>query len=420
MSRKRKLIIGGGIAAVFVGAISVSTAARGNRATEVRQEAVARRPLVATVTASGRITAQTAVDISADITGRVVQIPVKEGNRVRKGDLLIRIDASQYESAVARAEAFLSSAEASALQARANRDQARRALDRANQLRRTDPNLVSDEQLEQAQTQFEVAEALAKSAEYQVSQSRAGLREARDQLAKTVLRSPIDGQITRVAVEEGEVAVPGTFSRETGLLMTVSDLSVIQVNVQVDETDVVRLHLGDSADVTIDAFPDTTFSGRVTKISQSAIRTAGAPTTGTTDRAVDYDVEVTLDNPPRDIRPDLSATAKVVTATRDSALTIPIIALTVREHTPISTENAPQDTTKAKKEAEGVFVIQGGVAQFRPVKVGIAGEEYFEVLDGLRAGDSIVAGPYQTVRDLKDSTRVRPLRTTPARPEGQR
>lgn len=413
MSRKKKLVIGGGIAAVFVGAISISIAARGDRATEVRQEAVQQRSLVSTVTASGRIAPKSAVDISADITGRIVQIPVNEGDRVRTGDLLVRIDASQYESAVARAEALLSSAEASALQARANRDQARRALDRANQLRHTDSNLVSDEQLEQAQTQFAVAEALANSAEHQVSQSRAGLREARDQLAKTVLRSPIEGQVTRVAVEAGEVAVPGTFSRETGLLMTVSDLSVIQVNVQVDETDVVRLHLGDSADVTIDAFRDTTFSGRVTKISQSAIRSAGAPPTGTTDRAVDYDVEVTLDNPPPDIRPDLSATAKIVTATRDSTLSIPIIALTVREHTPISTENAPADTTKAKKETEGVFVIQGGVAQFRPVKVGIAGEEYFEVLDGLRVGDSIVAGPYQTVRDLKDSTRVRPTRATP-------
>jgi HlyD family secretion protein len=410
MSRRNKFLLTGGVLAVLVGAVVVGTAARGDRGVEVRLEAVANRSLVATVTASGRITPKRAVDISADITGRIVSLPVEEGDRVRKGDLLVRIDPSQYEAAVARAQAFLSSAEASALQARANRDQARRALDRAEALRQTDPNLVSDEQLEQAQTAFEVAEALAVSAEHQVEQARAGLREARDQLAKTVLRSPIDGQVTRVAVEEGEVAVPGTFSRETGLLVTVSDLSVILVKVQVDETDVVRLHLGDSAEVTIDAFPDTTFSGRVTKISQSAILAASAAAAQATgDRAVDYDVEITLDNPPPDIRPDLSATAKVVTATRDSVLSIPIIALTVREHTPISTETLPQDTTK-KRETEGVFVVDGGKAQFRPVKVGIAGEEYFEVLDGLRLGDTIVAGPYQTIRDLKDSSRVRPLR----------
>jgi HlyD family secretion protein len=247
-----------------------------------------------------------------------------------------------------------------------------------------------------------------------VDQSRALLQEARDQLAKTVLRAPMDGQVTRVAVEEGEVAVPGTFSRETGLLMTVSDLSVIQVNVQVDETDVVRLSLGDSSEITIDAFPDTTFAGRVTKISQSSTRLAAAAATAA-DRAVDYDVEITLDNPPPDVRPDLSATAKIVTATRDSALSIPIIALTVREHTPITSESAPADTTKGKQETEGVFIVQGGIAQFRPVKVGIAGEEHFEVLEGLAAGDSIVAGPYQAIRDLRDSARVRPM----AQPQGE-
>ena len=411
MSRRNRLFLFGGVLAVLVLAVVLSTAARRERAVQVRLEPVSQRPLVATVTASGRIVPKSAVDISADITGRIVTIPVKEGQMVTKGTLLLRIDPSQYEAAVARAQAMLSSAEASSLQARANRDQAQRALDRANALKQTAPNLVSDEQLEQAQTQFDVAQALATSAEHQVSQARAGLREARDALAKTVLRSPIDGQVTRVAVEEGEVAVPGTFSRETGLLMTVSDLSVIIVKVQVDETDVVRLHLGDSADVTIDAFPDTSFSGRVSKVSQSAIlAAAAAAAAGTADRAVDYDVEVTLDRPPPDIRPDLSATAKVITATRDSALSIPIIALTVREHRPISTETAPVDTTKAKKETEGVFVVDQGTAQFRPVKVGIAGEEYFEVLDGLRQGDTIVAGPYQTIRDLKDSSRVRAMK----------
>ena len=413
MSRRNRLFLFSGVLVVLVLAVVLSTAARRERAAQVRLEPVGKKSLVATVTASGRIVPKSAVDISADITGRIVTIPVKEGQMVTRGTLLLRIDPSQYEAGVARAQAMLSSAEASALQARANRDQAKRALDRANTLKETAPNLVSAEQMEQAQTQYDVAEALANSAEHQVSQARAGLREAQDALAKTVLRSPIVGQVTRVAVEEGEVAVPGTFSRETGLLMTVSDLSVIIVKVQVDETDVVRLHMGDSADITIDAFPDTSFSGRVSKVSQSAIlAAAAAQASGTADRAVDYDVEVTLDRPPPDIRPDLSATAKIITATRDSALSIPIIALTVREHTPISSETAPADTTDGKKETEGVFVVRGGVAQFQPVKVGIAGEEHFEVLTGLATGDSIVAGPYQAIRDLKDSSRVRPMSAT--------
>jgi HlyD family secretion protein len=407
MTRKR-LLIGGGLTAVVVLGAFGALRGRGDKGVEVRLEAVARRDLVSTVTASGKVQPKSKVDVSSDITGRIIQLAVKEGDRVKRGDLLLRIDASTFEATVARAEAALASARAGAVQSEASRSQAERALRRARELRTQSQNLVSDEQLEQAETQFRVAEAVNTSSERQVDQAQAQLQEARDQLAKTVLRAPMDGQVTRVAVEEGEVAVPGTFSRETGLLMTVSDLSVIQVNVQVDETDVVRLALGDSTEVTIDAFPDTTFSGRVTKISQSSSRLTSATTSS--DRAVDYDVEVTLDNPPPDVRPDLSATAKIVTATRDSALSIPIIALTVRENTPISSETAPADTSKGTKETEGVFVVQDGIAQFRAVKVGIAGEEHFEVLDGLAVGDSIVAGPYQAIRDLKDSVRVRPMK----------
>jgi len=408
MSGKKKLIIGVVGVAVIAALVGLN-ASRSEGATAVRLETVERRSLVATVTASGQIEPTRKVDISADITGRIIALPVDEGDWVDAGDLLVRIDPSQYEAGVARSQAGLSSAQASVLQARANRDQARRELDRSQELRSTDSNLISEVQLEQAETNYEVSAAIANSAEHQVEQARAMLQEAQEQLAKTTLRAPMSGQVTRLAVEEGEVAVPGTFSRETGLLLTVSDLSVIQVNVRVDETDVVRLHVGDSTEVEIDAYPDTVFAGRVTKIAQSAVRLAAAGGTG--DQAVDYDVEITLDNPPADIRPDLSATAKMITATRDSSLSIPIIALTVREHTPISTEMAPADTTTS--ETEGVFVVSDGVAQFRPVDVGIAGEEHFEVLEGLSSGDTIVAGPYQTIRDLSDSTRVSAMPGSP-------
>ncbi len=411
MTKKKKIIIFGGIAVAVVALIAFNAAAQGEGGATVRIEEVERRDLVATVTASGQIQPKTSVDISADITGRIIDIPVQEGDIVQPGQLLVRIDPSQFQAQVASAQAILSSAQASALQSRANRDQARRVYERSRALREQDPNLVSDEELEQAETNFQVAEAVATSADHQVDQAKASLQEAQEQLAKTVLRAPMAGEVTRLAVEVGEVAVPGTFSRETALLLTVSDLSVIQVNVRVDETDVVRLHMGDSTEVTIDAFPDTTFSGRVTKIAKSAVRSAAAAT-GTTNQAVDYDVEITIDNPPEEVRPDLSATAKIVTATRDSALSIPIIALTVREHTPISTETAPQDTTAEGVETEGVFVVVDGAAQFRPVKTGIAGEEHFEVLDGLSQGDSIVAGPYQTIRDLREGTSVSASNTT--------
>src|SRR5256885_1175066 len=209
------------------------------------------------------------------------------------------------------------------------------------------------------------------SATHQVDQSRAAVESSRQNLAESHIVAPMSGRVTRLAVEEGEVAVPGTFSKEVGLLMTIADLSVIQVKVNVDETDVVRVHLADSVEVTIDAFPDTTFRGRVTKVSNSAILTAAASAPGTNTQAVDYQVEITLTNPPGDVRPDLSATARIVTDTRKQALSIPIIALTVRENKPVSTENRPVDTTTArkKKETEGVFVVNKGTATFRPVKV---------------------------------------------------
>jgi HlyD family secretion protein len=186
---------------------------------------------------------------------------------------------------------------------------------------------------------------------------------------------------------------------------------VILAKVQVDETDVVRLADGDSVEVAIDAFPDTTFIGRVTKISNSAQLTPTSTASGSNDRAVDFDVEVTLKNPPSDIRPDLSCTARIVTDTRRGALSVPIIALTVREHQKLPNETTPAaaDTSgaKKKKEVEGVFVVKDGIANFRPVKVGIAGDEYFEVLEGVKQGETIVAGTYQAIRDLKDSTKVK-------------
>ncbi len=410
MSRRTKIgLFLGLVVAAGVGISALSAARRGNRATDVRLEAVSQRDLVAVVTASGKIEAETKVDVSSDITGRIVKITVREGDRVTRGQLLVQIDPAQYQSVVQRSEAYLQSSQASLLQMQVNRDQARRALDRALDLRKANPNLISTEAVEQAQQQYDVSLATYSSTSSQVDQARASLQEAKDNLAKTRIYAPIAGRVTRLAVEEGEVAVPGTFSRETGLLMTVADLGVILAKVDVDETDVVRLVLGDSVAVSIDAFPDTSFVGRVTKIGNSA-KLQASQGNASTERAVDFEVEIQLDQPPADIRPDLSATARIVTETRKQTLSIPIIALTVREHENLPNElKAAADSSKGgkEKEREGVFVVRGGLASFVPVRVGIAGEEHFEVLDGLKVGDSIVAGPYQAIRDLRDSTRVK-------------
>src|SRR5256885_788365 len=397
MSKRSKLLVGAGAAVVIVGIVVISAAARRDRGQEVRFETTGRRDLVAAVTASGKIQPKKKVDVSADITGRITKIAVREGDFVKQGQFLIQIDPTIYEANLQQAAATMASAQAAAVQAKANQDQSERALRRTKELHTQSPNLISTEQLEQAQTAFDIAEANLKAAQHQVDQAPAAVQSARDNLRKTTLIAPMTGRVTRLAVEEGEVAVPSTFSKDIGLLLTVSDLSVIQAKVKVDETDVVRVHLGDSVEVSIDAFPDTTFTGQVTKLSNSSILTAASSATGQNDRAVDYEVEVTLNHPPADVRPDLSATARIITDTRKQALSIPIIALTVRENKPVSTENRPLDTaaTRKKKEAEGVFVVDKGSATFRPIKVGIAGDEYFEVLDGLKEAETIVAVPYQ-------------------------
>jgi HlyD family secretion protein len=429
------LIVAGVV--VVGGFVMLSASKRRLPTVDVRMEKVSRRDLVSIVTASGKIQPKRKVDVSSDITGRIVDLPVKEGDEVQRGQVVVRIDPTQYQARVELAQAMLASARAGAAQTRANRDQAERAFVRARDIRAQNPQLVSQEALEQAQTLREVAAANLDAAQHQVDQSSASLREAQDALRKTTILAPMSGKITRLAVEEGEVAVPGTFSRETGLLMTISDLSVIEVKVQVDETDVIRLKLGDSTDVAIDAYADTSFSGRVTEIANSSIAGAGTATlqAGGQQQAVDYEVVITLDRPPHDVRPDLSATAKIVTDTRKSVLTVPIIALTVRapdkadttarrdtSHAALRAQQpapaaapAARDTTAARaraKEIEGVFVVDTvtKVVRFRPVKVGITGDEYFEVLTGVQQGETIVAGSYQAIRDLKSGGHVRESR----------
>src|SRR6476660_7100374 len=209
--------------------------------TEVRREQVSPRDLVASVTASGKIEAKTSVDISADITGRIIDLPVREGDLVKKGQFLLQIDPAQYQAAVARAEGVVASTQATLLQTKATRDQAQRAWDRARQLTQLGDNLIAPETAEQAETARDVAEANYQATKAQLEQSKASLQEAKDNLAKTRLTAPISGRVVRLAVEQGEVAVPGTFSRETGLLMTIADLSVIPVKVKKEENDVVRL-----------------------------------------------------------------------------------------------------------------------------------------------------------------------------------
>lgn len=414
MSRKKKIIIFGGILAVLTAVAVGIVAAGGDDAVTVRTEDVQRRDLVARVSATGHIEPKTAVDISADVSGRIVELTVEEGDDVEQGQLLLTIDDARFRAALQRAQASLAEARARATQARGRAEQARRDFERIRDLKERLPEMVTEAEFEAARTESEVQAALLESAQHAVAMAQAGVREAEDQLAKTVIRAPMSGRVTRLNVERGETAVVGTMNNPGSLLLTVSDLSVMEAVIEVDETDVPAIDVGDSVAVRIDAFGEREFAGRVTQIGNSSLTPRAQLSQ---DQAIDFEVRVTLENVDVDLRTDLSATADVITDVRPNALSIPIIALTLvdrDEFEAMPNENVDEaDTTAAaspgrteRDGVEGVFVVDGQVARFRPVEVGIAGDSYFEVLGGLEEGTTIVSGTFQAIRELEDGNRI--------------
>ena len=423
--RTKWSVIGAVVLAVLIFGATSAMKSR-NRATEVRIEKVQRRDLVASVTASGQVQPHTKVNVSADITGRVVRLAVKEGQMVTRGQFLLEVDPSQYVANAERATAAVASARAQVAQARPALAQATRNYDRLLALKKANPTLVSDEQVEQLRTQVEVAQAQLEAAIHSVDQATASMRDARSSLSKTTITAPMSGRITRLNVEEGESAIMGTLNKDAAMLLTISDMSLLETKVKVDETDVSRVNIGDSTVIQLDAFPDTTFVGRVSEISNSSVK--GASTGGmaaTADQAIDYEVTIQLLNAPPETRPDFSATAKIITDTRKGALSIPIIALTVREDEQVAKEDSGALTLGRKapakevgrRDVEGVFVVgKDSKVTFRPVKVGIAGEKFFEVLTGLKEGEEIVGGTYQAIRELKDGALVKAQKVDPKKP----
>ena len=415
MSKRTKWGVGGGIVLVIVLIGGLSAAKGRNKATEVRMENVERRDLVASVTASGQVQPHTKVDLASDITGRIVRLAVKEGDQVTKGQFLLEIDPSQYRAAAERAAAAVAASRSASATARPTLLQARRNYNRLLELKKANPTLVSDEQVEQLKTQVDVAAAQLESANNNIAQSEASLRDAQSLLAKTTIFAPMSGRVTRLNVQEGETAIMGTLNKDAATLLTISDMSLLETKVKVDETDVSRISIGDSTVVQIDAFPDTTFTGRVSEISNSSIKGVSSATGNPADQAIDYEVTIQLLNAPPTTRPDFSATAKIITDTRKNVLSIPIIALTVREDSlakrdsgAVTLAKTTSDKQVGKRDVEGVSVVgKDNKVTFKPVKVGIAGEKYFEVVDGLKEGDRIVGGTYQAIRELKDGSRVK-------------
>jgi HlyD family secretion protein len=414
MSTKKKVLIIAGVV-IAVGALGALSMRGGNdRGVQVSTEAVGRRTLVEVVTASGKIQPKRKVDISADISGRVVQVAVEEGQWVDAGALLLRIDPTAYVAAVRRGEAAVSQARAREAQSRAQLTKAQADARRAEQLMQTN-ELVSAADVENARTTAQVAEQEMQAARFAVTQAQAALSESRDQLSKTTIVAPMSGRVTRLNIEQGETAVVGTMNNPGSLLLTIADLSVMEAMVEVDETDVPGLTVGDSASVKIDAFPNQIFPGRVTRIGNSSIQLAATGQSSDA-QSVDYEVVITLDNPPAELRPDLSATAEIVTETRANALSVPILALTVRDAdgkkfkvADDEKDNPDQAAVRTRGDAdeiEGVFVVREGKAEWVPVTIGIAGDRYFEVIRGLRGGETVVSGSYAVVRELEDDDAV--------------
>jgi len=409
--------------------------------TTVTVEAIKTRDLEAIVSASGKIQPKRLVNISADTSGRVVDLAVNEGDRIRKGQFLLQIDPKSLRTRVDSGAASLQAAEGSLDQLRQSVETARAQLDQAQKTaaRQRDlwnQQLTTRESLEKADNDVVVATSAVHEREKQVTsqaaridQERAGLESARYDLSKVRIESPIDGIVTRRNIQEGETAVIGTMNNAGTVLLTLADMSVIQAEVEVDETNIPNVSLGQTAKVTIDALPDRTFKGHVSEIGNSPIQSTSTQTSST--QATNFKVVVMLDEQIPDVRPGFTCTADITTATRSNVAAVPIPAVAVRELVYDANNQvvkAPPDKRKrrttsssvepvaaaaelkpgeTRKETEGVFVLRSGKVEFVPIKVGISGDKYFEVTTGLKAGDQVVTGPYNSVRGMTDGDAVK-------------
>ena len=443
MKRRTWLILAAIILLVAAG-IGVRIYRNRNTLPAVTVEAIRARDLDAIVSASGTIQPKRQVNVSATTMGRVTRLAVQEGQRVKAGQFLLEIDPRSLAGQIERGEASVAAARSSLDQARTAIEQARASLDLAQQTLKRQQDLSKDglttrESLERAQNDVTLREVDLKTRqqevatrEQQIKQEEAGLSTTRYNLSQVTIASPMDGIVTRRNIEEGENVVVGTMNNAGTVLLTVADMSAIQAEIQVDETDIPNVTIGQQAVVTIDAVPDKMFKGHVTDIGNSPIQTTTTATTNTGQRqATNFKVVVTIDDPVPDVRPGFTCTAEITTATRKNAISVPIQSLTVREmlfdekgtlvHEPpppvkrsffgtpaTPTPQTPADPppSQTRKETEGVFVVRDGKIVFAPVKTGIAGERYFEVLSGLKPGDQVVTGPFDSVRQIADGSAV--------------
>jgi HlyD family secretion protein len=441
MSRKKKILIG--VVLVLIGAavVAANLVFKKEKGVTVTTEAIRTRDLEAVVSASGKIQPKRLVNISADTSGRVVDLAVNEGDRVKRGQFLLQIDPKTLRTRVDSGSASLQAAEASLEQTKQAVETARVQVQQAQQnlVRQRDlwrQQLTTREALEKAENDLRAAQSALQEREKQVGaqssrleQERATLESARYDLSKVRIESPIDGIVTRRNIQEGETAIIGTMNNPGTVLLTLADMSIIQAEVEVDETNIPHVQLGQRAKITIDAIPDKSFKGHVTEIGNSPIQTTSATSASGT-QATNFKVVVVLDEQVPEVRPGFTCTADVTTATRQQVVGVPIPAVAVRElvfdangqvvRAPRSDRRRRPSSSvepvasaaelqpgQTRKETEGVFVVRDGRAEFLPIKMGIAGDKYFEVLSGLKPGDEVITGPYNSVRGMNDGDLVK-------------
>jgi HlyD family secretion protein len=453
MKTWKKVAIGVGCALLLlaIGGFIVYQSRKG--VAKVQTGKVAQGDLTAIVSGSGEIKPKTYVNVSANAFGKIIKLYVREGEQVKRGQLLAQLENVQSSAEVAATQASLGAtrtdaqAAAAALntavadlnRAKADAERTKLDYDRAQGLYQA--ALIAKAEYDSKKAAWQSAESGVAQAEARIAQSRAqqqsahghiaenqaNLRRVSDVLRKTTYAAPFAGIVTNLPVREGETVVIGIQNSPGSTLMTIADMSVITAEVKVDETDIVNIKIGQPADVTIDAIPNKAFKGRVTEIGDNAVvRSTGVSTsqqTIATQEAKDFKVVVTVDNPPENLRPGLSTTAKITTDTRKNVLTIPIQALTVRqkgdlrESTSSSAVHAAEQPQAAspddKKEIQGVFVIRNKRALFVPVETGISGTTDIEVLKGLQNGDEIITGSYKVLRTLRNGTSVKVDNTAP-------
>ncbi len=415
--KKKPLWIGAAVVLVAVVVTGMALHGRGGKTMVVQTAKVERRKIVQKVSAVGKIEPKTQVEISADVSAKILKLPVVDGQWVEKGALLVGLDRERYVAAVESGEANVSSAEANATLVNENMVRAENEYKRSKELLAS--GLESQSAFEQKRADYQVEVARHKSALDQVAQAKAALKQAQDDLSKTTIYSPMAGTICSLNKELGEIALGSQFQKD--VILTVADLTVMEAQVDVDENDIVSIAKGQHAEIEVDAMPGQKLEGVVYEISNSA-KATGA---GTQDQKTEFQIKINILNPPKTLRPGMTASADIVTKTNDSALSVPLQSVAVRTVDQLAMKGekkkkpAPDPAYTPDKDGfvEIVFSVKDGKAIARQVKTGIQSDEFIEIVDGLKEGDEIVSGSYRAIsRDLANGAQVT-ISKTPLKPD---